>query len=75
MAKGDLELSHGHGSTTPSRDPTDRRAMTLFEILLVLVLLVVVSSLAAPLFDGGFATVRLRRGTDQVLAAWLSTIK
>lgn len=44
--------------------------MTLFEILLVLVLLVVVSSLAMPLFDGGFATVRLRRGSDQLLAAW-----
>ena len=52
-------------------DSTNRRAMTLFEILLVLVLLVVVSSLAVPLFDGGFATVRLRRGTDQLVAAWV----
>ncbi|MCH7752789.1 MAG: prepilin-type N-terminal cleavage/methylation domain-containing protein [Planctomycetes bacterium] len=60
----------GHGSTTPSRDATHRRGMTLFEILLVLVLLVVVSSLAVPLFEGSFATVRLRRGSDQVLAAW-----
>ncbi len=65
-----MELAIGHEPTPPSCDPMDRRAMTLFEILLVLVLLVVVSSLAAPLFDGGFATVRLRRGTDQVLAAW-----
>ncbi len=66
----DVTLTLGHGSTTPSRDPTDRRGMTLFEILLVLVLLVVVSSLAVPLFESSFATVRLRRGSDQVLAAW-----
>ena len=53
------------------RDWADRRrGMTLFELLLVLVLLVVVASLAAPLLDGSFASVRLRRGTDQVLAAW-----
>ena len=70
MWKGEQRLPRGHAETTHSRDPTDRRGMTLFEILLVLVLLVVVSSLAAPLFDGGFATVRLRRGADQVLAAW-----
>lgn len=49
----------------------DRRsAMTLFELLLVLVLLVIVASLAAPLFEGSFSSVRLRRGADQVLAAW-----
>jgi prepilin-type N-terminal cleavage/methylation domain-containing protein len=47
-----------------------RRGMTLFEILLVLVLLVIVSSLSVPLFEGSFATVRLRRGSDQLLAAW-----
>jgi Tfp pilus assembly protein FimT len=45
--------------------------MTLFEILLVLVLLVIVGSLAAPLFDGSFASLRLRRGADQVQAAWM----
>ncbi len=66
----DLTLTLDHESTTPSRDATHRRGMTLFEILLVLVLLVVVSSLAVPLFEGSFATVRLRRGSDQVLAAW-----
>lgn len=47
-----------------------RGGMTLFEILLVLVLLVVVGSLAMPLLEGGFASIRLRRGTDQVLASW-----
>ncbi len=53
------------------RDPKGRRrGMTLVELLLVLVLLVLVGSLSAPLFEGSFATVRLRRGTDQVLAAW-----
>lgn len=70
MEKGDLGSAIGHGATASSRDATHRRGMTLVEILLVLVLLVVVSSLAVPLFDGGFATVRLRRGADQVLAAW-----
>ncbi len=44
--------------------------MTLFELLLVLVLLVVIGSLAVPLLEGGFASIRLRRGADQVLAAW-----
>ena len=54
-----------------SRESTARRGgMTLFEILLVLVLLVVVGSLAMPLLEGGFASIRLRRGTDQVLASW-----
>ena len=66
----DVALSLDHGLTTTSPESTTRRAMTLFEILLVLVLLVVVSSLAVPLFEGSFATVRLRRGADQVLAAW-----
>jgi Tfp pilus assembly protein FimT len=71
MRQGELELSPGQAATTHSRDPTDRRAMTLFEILLVLVLLVIVGSLAAPLFDGSFASLRLRRGADQVQAAWM----
>lgn len=47
-----------------------RSAMTLFELLLVLVLLVVVGSLATPLFEGSFASIRLRSGADQVLATW-----
>ncbi len=66
----DVKKPFGHGSTRPSRDATHRPGMTLFEILLVLVLLVIVSSLAVPLFEGSFATVRLRRGSDQLLAAW-----
>ena len=47
-----------------------RTGLTLFEILLVLVLLVVIGSLAKPIFDGAYASVRLRRAGDQVLAAW-----
>ena len=59
------------GSYAHYGDLTDcRRAITLFELLLVLVLLVVVSSLAAPLFKGSFSSLRLSRGTDQVLATW-----
>ena len=53
--------------------PNARRALTLFEVLLVLVLLVIVGSLTMPLFEGGFASVRLKRATDQVLAAWSET--
>jgi Tfp pilus assembly protein FimT len=71
MQKGELQMLRGQAPPPNSRDPTDRRAMTLFEILLVLVLLVIVSSMAVPLFDGGFATMRLRRGSDQVVAAWI----
>ncbi len=47
--------------------------MTLFELMLVLAILVVVTSLAVPLFEGSFSTVRLRRGTDQVVAVWSET--
>ena len=54
-----------------SGDLTGRRsAMTLVELLLVLALLVVVGSLAAPLYEGSFSSIRLRRGTYQVLASW-----
>ena len=44
--------------------------MTLFEILLVLLLLVVISSMAKPIFEGAFSSLRLKRGADRVLAAW-----
>lgn len=47
-----------------------RRGFTLVEVMLVLVLLVVIASLTMPIFEGGFASVRLKRSTDQVLAAW-----
>lgn len=53
--------------------PSVRRAFTLFEVLLVLILLVVIGSLIMPLFEGGFASVRLRRATDQLLASWSET--
>ena len=60
------------GTHINGRDLTDRRrgAMTLFELLLVLVLLVVIGSLAAPLYEGSFSSIRLQSGTNQVLAAW-----
>lgn len=62
---------HRRMSTQALRERMPRRgAMTLVELLLVLVLLVIVGSLAAPLFEGSFSSIRLRRGTDQVLAAW-----
>jgi Tfp pilus assembly protein FimT len=44
--------------------------MTMVELLLVVALLVVVSSLAAPTVTGSFASVRLRRSGDIVIAAW-----
>jgi type II secretory pathway pseudopilin PulG len=50
-----------------------RRAFTLFEVLLVLILLVVIGSLIMPLFEGAFTSVRLRRATDQLLASWSET--
>lgn len=51
-----------------SRPP---RAWTLLELLLVLALLVVITSLAMPILDGSFASLRLRRATDQVIAVWI----
>jgi type II secretory pathway pseudopilin PulG len=53
--------------------PSVRQAFTLFEVLLVLTLLVIIGSLIMPLFESGFASVRLRRATDQLLAAWSET--
>jgi len=44
--------------------------MTLFEVLLVLILLVVMGSLAKPALEGTLASFRLQRGVDQVLADW-----
>lgn len=49
---------------------TRRRGMTLIEILLVLALVVLIGSMVAPVFNGVFSTVRLRRGGDQVIAQW-----
>jgi type II secretory pathway pseudopilin PulG len=53
--------------------PHVRRAFTLFEVLLVLILLVIIGSLIMPLFEGAFTSVRLRRATDQLLASWSET--
>ncbi len=72
--KAEGERRKAEGSRARNRDLLDRRrAMTLFEVLLVLVLLVVIGSLAAPLFEGSLSSIRLRRGTDQVLATWSQT--
>jgi len=71
-AEGGRRKAGGNAQTAtaiPARRDR-RRAMTLFELLLVLVLLVVIGSLAVPLFEGSFSSIRLRRGTDQVLAVW-----
>lgn len=53
--------------------PLVRRAFTLFEVLLVLILLVIIGSLVMPLFEGAFTSVRLRRATDQLLSSWSET--
>ena len=47
-----------------------RRALTLFELLLVLVLLVLLGALSMPALDGAFSRSRLRHAGDQVRAAW-----
>ncbi len=44
--------------------------MTLVELLLVLVLLAIASSLAVPSILNSFSSTRLRRAGDQVLARW-----
>ncbi len=50
----------------------DRRTsgFTLFEVLLVLTLVVVMSSLLAPLLQNSLASFRLRSSTDSVIATW-----
>ena len=70
MAEGFAPHSRDLTGRRTDRQIDRRNAMTLFELLLVLALLVVVGSLAAPLYEGSFSSIRLRRGTDQVLAAW-----
>ena len=47
-----------------------RRGVTLIELLLVLALLAVIASLAAPVVENSFITMKLRRGGDRVLTAW-----
>jgi prepilin-type N-terminal cleavage/methylation domain-containing protein len=47
-----------------------KSGFTLIELMLVLVLLVIAGSLAIPAINGAFASVRLRRAGDAVLAHW-----
>jgi type II secretory pathway pseudopilin PulG len=47
-----------------------RRGITLVELLLVLTLLVIVGSLAAPAVTSSFASVRLRRAGDKIITCW-----
>jgi type II secretory pathway pseudopilin PulG len=44
--------------------------ITLVELLLVLALLVIIGSLAAPAVTNSFASVRLRRAGDKVVTTW-----
>lgn len=46
------------------------RGLTLVELLLVVALLAVIASLAAPPLGRAFSSVKLRRVGDEVLAAW-----
>jgi prepilin-type N-terminal cleavage/methylation domain-containing protein len=47
-----------------------RRAYTLFELLLVLVLLVLLAAIAYPTLDGALATFRMTEAADMVRACW-----
>ncbi|QDS98594.1 prepilin-type N-terminal cleavage/methylation domain-containing protein [Adhaeretor mobilis] len=47
-----------------------RDALTLIELLLVLALLSIIAGLATPSIGRSFASVKLRRAGDEVLAAW-----
>jgi type II secretory pathway pseudopilin PulG len=55
---------------TAPQPPTRRRGITLVELLLVLTLLVIVGSLAAPTVTSSFASVRLKRAGDRVITYW-----
>jgi len=50
--------------------PPARRAYTLFELLLVLVLLVLLAAIAYPTLDGVLATFRMTEAADMVRANW-----
>jgi Tfp pilus assembly protein FimT len=49
---------------------SDRRAITLLEVLLVLALLVILSAMTWPALDRPMANQRLRKAADQVRTAW-----
>ncbi|MAT73504.1 MAG: hypothetical protein CMJ58_28820 [Planctomycetaceae bacterium] len=63
---------HAADAPLPSTGSGDARraGITLIELVLVLALLSVLASLAAPVVENSFITMRLRRGGDRVLAAW-----
>ncbi len=44
--------------------------LTLLELLLVIALLTILTSLAMPLLEESFESMRIRQGTDQVIAIW-----
>jgi type II secretory pathway pseudopilin PulG len=47
-----------------------RNGITLVELLLVVTLLVIIGSLAAPAVTSSFASVRLRRAGDRIITCW-----
>jgi prepilin-type N-terminal cleavage/methylation domain-containing protein len=47
-----------------------RRAYTLFELVLVLVILVVLAAIAYPSLDGMYASFRMTQAADQIRARW-----
>lgn len=49
---------------------TDRRAITLLEVLLVLALLVMLSAMTWPALDRPMSNQRLRKAADQVRTGW-----
>lgn len=55
------------------RRPYHRHGFTLLEISLVLVILVVISALVAPNFQGTLNNERLRKGTESIAASWTQT--
>lgn len=70
MVDGNGRVDYTQLAPRASR-PATRPAFTLLELLLVLALLVVMAGLTMPIFEGSFASLRLRRATDQVLAVWV----
>jgi Tfp pilus assembly protein FimT len=53
-----------------ARSGVPRRALTLFEVLLVLALLVVIGAVTTPLISNSLARARLQNGGELLRAAW-----
>ncbi len=74
-ATAGLQLVPAYNSFPNHQPPTTNhnacRGITLIELMLVLLLLVAIGSLTIPLVEGSFATLRLRRATDRVVAVWV----